>query len=400
MNQSIPLKDNIVTSTSPCANSVQRKIAFVTNMCSHYSVKLFELFSEKYHADFFFTGGDEDYWERGNKQWMGNFHGQYLKGFYIFPKIKIIPGLWKLRSGDYKAVIKTIDGRFELPFVFLLTKLQRKPFILYTQMWMHPKTFFHKISFVFLKVIYKYSDAIIVYGEHVKNYLNVIGIRPEKIYCAPQAIDNTLFNHPVSEQDKKALKEQLGCKDRKIVLYVGRLEECKGLTYLIEAVSFIKDLDFCMLFIGTGSLRNSLEKSAQEASLKTIFLNHIPNEQLNKYYAIADIFVLPSITIKSFKEPWGMVINEAMNQGCPVIVTNAVGAGAGGLVEDGQNGYIVPEKDSMTLKEAIDNLLRNEQLRSRMGQNSTRKIAGWTLQETMKGFQQAIDFVTANDKRM
>ena len=52
-----------------------------------------------------------------------------------------------------------------------------------------------------------------------------------------------------------------------------------------------------------------------------------------------------------------MVINEAMNQGCPVIITDAVGAGAGGLVEDGQNGYIVREKDSIALKEAVEKLL-------------------------------------------
>lgn len=396
MNQVILFKDNIIADTGPRENSVQNKIAFVTNMCSHYSIRLFELLCEKYHMDFFFTGGDEDYWDRGNKQWTGNFHGQHLKGFYIFPRIKIVPGLRKLFSSEYKAVIKTIDGRFELPFVFLLAKLQRKPFILYTQMWMHPRTFFHKTSFIFLKAIYRHSDAIIVYGNHVKKYLAAIGIPPEKIYCAPQAMDNKLFNRPVSEGDKEVLKEQLGCKDRKIILYVGRLEECKGLTYLMEAASLIENLDFCMLFIGTGSMKNSLTESAQATSLKAIFLDHIPNEQLNKYYAIADVFVLPSITTRSFKEPWGMVINEAMNQGCPVIVTDAVGAGAGGLVEDGQNGYIVPEKDSRTLKEAIDKLLRDKQLRSRMGQNSLRKIAGWTLEETIKGFQQAIDFVTVN----
>lgn len=374
----------------------QNKIAFVTNMCPHYSIGFFELFSKTYSTDFFFTGGDEKYWDRQNKQWTGDFHGQYLKGFYIFPKIKVIPGLRRLFSSEYKVVIKTVDGRFELPFVFLLAKLRRKPFILYTQMWMHPRTFFHQVSFIFLKIIYKHSDAIIVYGDHGKKYLASLGVAPAKIYLAPQAMDNRLFNHLVSEEDKQVLKERLGCENRKIILYVGRLEECKGLTYLMEAASLIKDLGFTMLFIGTGSMRNALEKSAQTNSLKAIFLEHIPNHQLMKYYAIADLFVLPSITTKDFKEPWGMVINEAMNQGCPVIVTDAVGAGAGGLVEDGQNGYIVREKDSIALKEAVEKLLRNEQLRSQMAHNAVKKIAGWTFQKMIEGFKQAIDFVTAH----
>jgi hypothetical protein len=78
------------------------------------------------------------------------------------------------------------------------------------------------------------------------------------------------------------------------------------------------------------------------------FAGYVPSRETRPYYALADLFVLPSITTASFKEPWGLVVNEAFNQGVPVIASDAVGAAAGGLVQSGVNGLIVPERDSGT----------------------------------------------------
>ena len=69
---------------------------------------------------------------------------------------------------------------------------------------------------------------------------------------------------------------------------------------------------------------------------------------------MADVYVLPSITTRLFKEPWGLVVNEAFNQGVPVIATDAVGAAAGGLVENGVNGFVVPEGNSRAIEEKAE----------------------------------------------
>lgn len=374
--------------------NMQRKIAFVTNICSHYVIRLFELLSERVKVDFFFTGGYEDYWDKKNQLWLGNFNGRYLKGFLIFPKIKITPGLFRLSSREYDVFIKTIEDRFALPFVFLLAKIQRKPFILWTQMWMHPQSRFHKFSYVFMKYIYRHSDAIIVYGSHVRDYLVNLGVPDDKIFCAPHTVDNEFFRKPVSDQQKQDLKKSLGLSAEKIILFVGRFEECKGLSYLIEAVSMIEDVDYCLVFIGTGSMKTSFEEQCKRSAVRYLFLSHIPNQDLYRYYAIADIFTLPSITTAEFKEPWGVVVNEAMNQGCPVVATDAVGAAAGGLVEDGKNGFIVPERDSLALKTAMETLLKDDDLRRRMGREARDKIERWGgSEQTVLGFIEAIEFV-------
>ena len=72
-------------------------------------------------------------------------------------------------------------------------------------------------------------------------------------------------------------------------------------------------------------------------------------EPLRDVYAACDVLVVPSVPTRTFREPWGLVVNEAMNQGLAVIATDAVGAAAGGLVRDGENGLIVPAGDERAL---------------------------------------------------
>lgn len=85
-----------------------------------------------------------------------------------------------------------------------------------------------------------------------------------------------------------------------------------------------------------------------------------------------------------------------MNQGLPVIATDAVGAATGGLVQDGVNGFVVPERDSQALAQAIGRVLRDAELRERMSQNARQLIAGWDNERMVKGFRQAIDYAIKN----
>lgn len=374
------------------------KICFITNVCTHYSVKLFELLSKKMDVEYYFIGGEESYWEKRNKQWQGNFKGEYLRGFFLLPKFRFTPRLLSVLFKKYDVVIKTIDDRFALPVTFLMAKLFGRPFIFWVGLWQHPQTFFHKISYMFTKMIYVYSDAIVVYGEHIKEYLMSLGIKEEKIFCASHAVDNSFFNKEVSADDKIKTRLTLDVSDKKILLYVGRLESCKGLEYLIEAAAGLRGIDYMVVFIGSGSQRTFLEEKCNELNVRNRFLEYVPNDQLYRYYAIADMFILPSISTNDFKEPWGLVINEAMNQGCPIITTDAVGAAAGGLVENELNGFVVPEKNADGLKGAITKLCSDELLRMRMSAHSSKKIKDWTHENMAQGFINAVEY--AQQKRI
>src|SRR3989338_1670332 len=203
------------------------KIGFVTNICHQYTRRVFELLAQRYDVDFYFTGGYEDYWEKRNRLLSGAFKGRYLKGWLIGKKLKISFGLFGLATQGHRVFIKTIEDRFALPWVFCLAKVSRRPFILWTQMWDHPRTWFHRVSSFFMKFIYRHSDAIVVYGVHVKKYLTALNVKAEKIFYAYQSTDNKLYDLPVTVEEKQRLKKELGIESRRVILYVGRLVKCR-----------------------------------------------------------------------------------------------------------------------------------------------------------------------------
>ncbi len=376
------------------------RLAFITNICSHYRVKTFETLARYYDVDYyFFSAGNEWYWQQEHSVRAGNFHYEYLPGVRL-GRTRFTPTLpWKLWRGNYDVYIKCINGRFALPITFLITRLRRKPFILWTGIWMWLQTPFHRLAWPLTCYIYHHADAIVVYGEHVKRYLMSEGVPGERIFVAAHAVENEAYNHPVSEEEKHALRQQLDiAPGKKIVLYLGRLVEEKGLPYLLEAFALLQRDDAVLVLVGTGSEKARLERLAQDLGIAANmrFVGYVPPERTAPYYAIAWVYVLPSITTPYFKEPWGLVVNEAFNQGVPVIATDAVGAAAGGLVQDGVNGFVVPERNSIVLAQTLQRILDDPDLRERLSQNARQIIAGWDNERMVMGFRQAIDYVTGH----
>src|SRR5262249_9462845 len=107
-------------------------------------------------------------------------------------------------------------------------------------------------------------------------------------------------------------------------------------------------------------------------------------------YAAAEVLVLPSIATRTFREPWGLVVNEAMNQGLAVIASDAVGAAAGGLVRDGRNGLVVPAGDPRALADAMRRLAHDPQLRARLGAHGREDVSAYTYDAWAQGFSQAL----------
>jgi len=375
-----------------------RKIAFVTTFCPHHRQKTFELLSQYYKTDYyFFSAGDEWYWQQEHGVRVGEFHYEYLPGFRL-GSTRIAPTLpWKLWRGNYDVYIKCINGRFALPITYLISRIKRKPFILWTGIWMRLQTPIHHLFFPLTRYFYRHADAIVVYGEHVKRYLVSEGVPAERIFVAAHAVENVTYNRPVLEEEKQALRQQLDiASNKKVILYLGRLEDVKGLPYLLEAFAALGRDDVALVLAGTGSEKTRLERLAQELGIveNVRFSGYVPPEKTVPYYALAWVLILPSVTMPYGKELWGLVVNEAFNQGVPVIATDAVGAAAGGLVQDGVNGFIVSERDSAALAQALQRILNDLPLREGFGQNAQRIVANWDNEQMVMGFRQAIEYVT------
>lgn len=158
-------------------------------------------------------------------------------------------------------------------------------------------------------------------------------------------------------------------KNKKIVLFVGRLIYYKGIDYLIEA---IKEVDALLLIAGDGVLRKKLEKKVKELNLsdKIIFLGRLSGEEIKYCYQVCDVFVLPSI---EQTEAFGLVQLEAMLSGKPVINTN-LPTGVPFVSKDKETGFTIEPKDSKALARAINEILNNPQLAEKFGKNGIERV--------------------------
>ena len=103
-----------------------------------------------------------------------------------------------------------------------------------------------------------------------------------------------------------------------------------------------------------------------------------PPAEVRNFYAGSDVVVLPSVATRDFREPWGLVVNEAFNQGVPVIATDAVGAVAGGLVRHERTGLVVPAGDAGALAAALRRMHDEPELRARLGAAGREAVKAYT----------------------
>src|SRR5919202_1676480 len=114
-------------------------------------------------------------------------------------------------------------------------------------------------------------------------------------------------------------------------------------------------------------------------------LGMLTRDELPALYASADALVLPSVRTATFREPWGLVVNEAMQQATPVIVSDEVGAAAGGLVVDGRNGLVVPAGDADALAGRIRALAMNPDMRERLGEAARDDVSAFSEEAWVEG---------------
>ena len=371
-------------------------VLFISNICRDYRVKAFEELAYRCSTRFVFYSQGEESYQRNTTHISGEFHETRLRGINLLPNFKIVPTLIPiLFFWRYDVVIKCINGRFVLPVTYLLARLRCKPFILWTGLWMKPRTFFHRFFSFATTWIYRHADSIIVYGPHVKDFLIKEGVLPDRIHCALQAQDNEFFMEIVSAASQKVLRTRYCIPDgNTLVAYVGRITSEKGLDYLINAWEQLKPNNATLILVGDGDLKRIYDTRYAYRPENIILTGALSREDLRTLYSIIDILVLPSINTHTFKEPWGFVINEAMAQSTAIIATEVVGAVYGGLVREGKNGMIVPERDASALREAINNLLNNMPVLNLMKQQSKEIITYFTYSQMVDGFEAAIRQVT------
>jgi glycosyltransferase involved in cell wall biosynthesis len=217
-------------------------------------------------------------------------------------------------------------------------------------------------------------------------------------FLMPYAVDNAWFAQRTAAADPDRLRTELQlAPGRPVILFASKLQTRKHADHLLEAYARLcasapTRLPY-LLIVGDGEERARLEARARQISpdlaLEGVrFLGFRNQSELPAFFALADVFVLPSR-----HEPWGLIVNEAMAGGCAVIVSNEVGAHAD-LVTNGVEGFVLPVGDIDALTTSLARVFSSPQETQRMRQAAKARIASWDFEADVRGLRQALAAVT------
>ncbi len=244
--------------------------------------------------------------------------------------------------------------------------------------------------------LFRLFDGFLAIGTLNREYYLHCGVPEQRIFLMPYAVDNGFFQARAAEAvpGRGALRAELGlAQDRPIILYAAKFEKKKRAGDLLDAyirlsADRIREPKPYLLFVGDGEERPLLESRVKRFGWSSVkFLGFVNQSQLPRYYDVCDVFVLPSEW-----EPWGLAVNEAMNAGKAVIVSNHVGARAD-LVKDGDNGFVFPVGDVALLAERLRLLCERPETTLAMGRRSRERIAAWNFDADLRGLTQALGAV-------
>jgi glycosyltransferase involved in cell wall biosynthesis len=292
-------------------------------------------------------------------------------------------------SGHYRAVVCPTGGRVAPLATWAGARRGGVPLILWASLWAHPRSAAHALSYLPLRRLYRSADAVVTYGPHVSAYVRARGAH--NVHVAAQSVDNDFWRSPqIAPPSDPAWPAHADVR----FLFVGRPAHEKGVHELLQAwrISGMKPPSTALVLVGAAS--NPARAPAEQAPASepggVVRLGALAVAQLRDVYAASDVLVVPSIATRTFREPWGLVVNEAMNQGLAVIATDAVGAAAGGLVRDGENGLIVPAGEHRALARALAALAGDPQLRRRMGDAGRADVLAFSHDAWAEGFSRAL----------
>lgn len=221
------------------------------------------------------------------------------------------------------------------------------------------------------------ADGWISSGSYTTEYLLHYGAREEDIHFYPFSSlwQRDILENAVTPEEKESLRRELGITEPKMVLTIGQFIHRKGFDILLRSAARL-DKDTGIYIVG-GEPTEEYLQLCEELGLKNVhFLGFMKKEALVRHYKAADLFVLPTR-----EDIWGLVINEAMAYGLPVITTDRCVAGLE-LVEDGVNGYIVPVEDEKILAEKIEESFAADY--RRMGEISLEKVRPYTIENMVR----------------
>lgn len=352
------------------------KVIFVWRGPSPYRVDFFNELGKYCDLTVLFEMKPRDISDK-NQSWFKenyvNFKAIYLKGRKLLGKVWFCHDVFSFIKNMKKAdvVVVGMYSTMTQSLLLLCLKFLRIKYIL------NSDGGFIKQESMLTRAIKRFliggASAYLSSSNSTNKYLQFYGAKSTIcIYPFTSAFEYEI-KQKSNLRDKTYLKNKLGIKEQIVVLFTGQFIHRKGIDILLKSCERLPNN--CGIYIVGGTPTNEYLSLVEQLNLQNIhFVPFKTPKELQDYYSVADIYVLPTR-----EDIWGLVINEAMAYGLPVITTDNCLAGLE-LIEDGKNGYIVETNNPKQLSNRLNKLVSDEGLRTEMSKNNKQKIRDYTIE--------------------
>ena len=273
---------------------------------------------------------------------------------------------------------------------FFWARFHRKKIILFSSTTKedNPRTFMKEI---FKSYLIKRCDAFNVYGTKSKEYIMSLGAEENTIFVKGNTTDNDFYRRMIekAKPQRHELCQQFGIPFQNFI-FIGRFSKEKNLTRLLDAYRDLQasNIDWGLILVGDGPQKSEILDYIERLGIKNVFMpGFIQKENISRYMAVSDVLVLPSIS-----EPWGLVVNEAMAGGLPILVSKRCGCYPD-IVEEAVNGFSFDPYDTTQLSMLMKDIARGNHDLKRMGQAALATINDYTPERAARVIKETIEDV-------
>jgi glycosyltransferase involved in cell wall biosynthesis len=241
-----------------------------------------------------------------------------------------------------------------------------------------------------MSMFYRQCDYFLAIGTANKNFYMSMGVPEGKISLVPYAVDNARFmtDARLTDEERRATRQRYGISpDRPAILYVSKFLRRKHPDHLVLAAQRLaaEGLSFDLVLAGSGEMQAELEVLIARGGPPNVVMPGFINQQdMPGVLGACDVFVLPAAD-----EPWGLIVNEAMCAGLPVVVSSEIGCTVD-LVRPGENGFTFEARDIEGLTNALRPIVNNVELRRAMSRKSVEIIERWSYHNCRDGLREAV----------
>ena len=328
------------------------KVLYVTNLPAPYRIDFFTLLAQRVELTVLYERKSAQ--NRDNK-WVAqnterSFREIYLDGKTFGEENTVSLGIVRhLRHNSYDEIVLSNYNSPAVMLAISYLKRKKRPFWLSCD-GMLPKPASGRIKEGLKRRLISSASGWISTGKVTSQELIRYGADPARIRVCPFSSIHESEVLP-APPDRDAAKRRLGLADETVLLYVGQFIHRKGLDLLIPAFETLcaaqKDRKLRLLLVG-GKPEQLQDLGIGRLPDRVRCVPFLTKQELSAYYAAADLFVLPTR-----EDIWGLVVNEAMAFGLPVVTTDRCGAGLE-MIEEGRNGFLIPTGDKAELARAIE----------------------------------------------